>query len=793
MPNPFLGQPFIDSADELYGREEQLSLLKAYFKTRADAVLFGPEGSGKSTLLRCFFSRTFRQKMAKKNTLIYLGEFQNNLSGEDTYGFFADAIRTAVDFLEVCGMFDEKEALLKSLDATRFDTKQSRFDQYLNKISNFGYRMVFVLDNFENFTSSLDVKPEHHDLLCGMLNDDKLQLIVATNFDFNETSLPVGTRNSKLLTRLSPHSIPMTPLTPAQCKSLLLSIAEDEDEELLFTDEQLQVLCSLSGGIPLLLNMAAKHGHNAIQEGAEDWPRQVRERTLHEAVPLLKHWCKVTPKDQLDLLSGLQENRDLPDDKKTVASALVERGLLQKGFVLGRDGHRIAADGYVYNSGLFRQFCGNQEWLDEVLERNPLRKEAAPAAVFDPLAMLQASTERPIVIEKLEVHNGDKYDHSVTNSLTYQPTVIADKGFERLFNILDLDRDELGGKLLEIFHNTPRSLPETIDPEIVAEETAERITSMFIPEEVESESLEQFQEEQKTLESRFNSIRAQVDPDGLVDDALLASLSKKCLLYLQIAFVVDDALSALKDFHLGDLSAQMVMYGKVLEQQLKDNLYQLFKKDSVLKDIDVFTNSTDPYSWNTFAAMKIKKTSIGNYMSLMRGQSQRLATLCLWSGIRHGNQHPDSAWWENLGDSVNAARDLRNGGDHAGTETSQSDLLDMRRLLFGDGQILQRCTVGKQLTQTLWPPAQPVVQNQPAGNDKDQLIGQTVNMTDIEATSRRGIRGIIEGTNHGVTVSPRHLADKNLDPQDFVGKTIQVKVLEWNDNPNAQKFVAEIV
>lgn len=92
MYNPYMSAPYIESAEALYERKEELKQLRRFFRNRTDAAIFGPEGSGKSVFLRCFFSREFRAKMAQEDTLIYLGEFPNNLDGEGTYSFFADAI-----------------------------------------------------------------------------------------------------------------------------------------------------------------------------------------------------------------------------------------------------------------------------------------------------------------------------------------------------------------------------------------------------------------------------------------------------------------------------------------------------------------------------------------------------------------------------------------------------------------------------------------------------------------------------------------------------------------------------
>lgn len=776
MHNPFIGQEDICSVEALIGREEQIKMLRSFAKRRTDSVLFGPEGCGKTALLNSVFSVDYRMEQAKTGLLVHVGEFPVGMTGEDAYGYFADAIRSAVEILEFCGREEKQKMILDALDRVRADSKKSRFDQFLAKIEINGFRILFVLDNFENFTSSPEIKAEHHDLLCGMLNNHRMQLIVASNYDFNSTSLPSGIRNSLLLSRLSPNRIDLEPLNAKQCEACLVQILENSFCDFRFTSQQVEELWQISGGIPLLLNMAARWAFDALQCGDGNWVVTTREKTLEEALPLLKRWCKIMPEDQLALLPRAETPvSHFTDEDNKAAKALVGRGILLQEYDTNRSGQRIYKDGYRFNSLLLEQFSRNGEWLEEAAKSNPLREEKSrePVLSFDPMALLSGGAAGTIHIETLNIHNGDHIQN------TYQPTVVADNGFGKLFHLLDLDRDELGEQLQKLFNAVPAT-PAVLD----AEEAAKRITTMFIPAEVEEEEedLEEYQEEQKTLQARFQSIRDKVDTNRLLDDELLNALNVKCRLYLQIAFVVEDALSVLNDFHLGDLSANMVMYGKVLEQQLRDQLYNLFHNDPQLKCYDSYTGQQGSNSKETFAIKKRNKSCIGDYTHMIEDKASYLGTLCRDNSVEYANQAANTQWWWDLCDDVNEARDLRNKTDHAGSETNRENLERMHTLLFGSGNILRRCFVGGALEDKLYPNPY---------KEQEQLEGQIMRMTDVHSNGRGGLKGIVEGTEYPVSISKKCLENRNLTTAPFLNSTFSVRLIRWDKN--GEVFNAEPV
>lgn len=711
MPNPFLS-PMPYPAQSLPDREESLATLETFVTRQTNAVLSGPEGSGKSTLLRHFFNTGYCKQLAQNKVLVYMGEFPTGMSGENTYGYFADAVRSSVEILDLCSQSDDCEAILKSLDRSQYDSKKSRFDQYLSKIRMFGYRIIFVLDNFENFTSSHSIQTEHHDLLCGMLNDFKLQLIVATNYDFNEISLPAGNRNSMLLARLSPNKIHLPPLEPESCKTLLEHTLEDAAVPFRFTEGQVRALHKISGGIPLLLNIVARYAYEALAEGTggRDWEVRVREKALEAALPMLKRWCKIMSGEQLALLPKIaSKDGALTVGEQSAARALAARGLLVDAFVLDQDGHRTSTDGYFYNSCLFEDFCQRSEWLQEAQKSNPLRKEPPQQPFYDTAALLNLTGSSP---QAPDIPHGGQSFIQIQNPVfitagdivgTKQQQTVFDGGsFAKLFQILDLDRNRLMAELEAGF----AALSSKRDPaalelhEAEVESTAQQISALFIPKEIDTASPETYAQEQKTLEDRFARVRPTVDPDGLLTDALLDSLTHKCKMYLQVAFVVDDALSTLSDFQLGDLSAQAVMYCKVLEQHLRDNLFVVFHTDPELKYHDTYQKKADTCSKNTFAVRLAGNTHIGDYVCMLRQKAPRLSTLCAEQAVRYKGGNPTKLWWTALCNDVEQARKLRNR-IHAGTEIQSGHLQNMRELLFrGDG-ILQRCTTGRALAEKL--------------------------------------------------------------------------------------------
>lgn len=80
----------------------------------------------------------------------------------------------------------------------------------------------------------------------------------------------------------------------------------------------------------------------------------------------------------------------------------------------------------------------------------------------------------------------------------------------------------------------------------------------------------------------------------------------------------------------------------------------------------------------------------------------------------------------------------------------------------------------------------------PNNNSKRGLFieGQTVDLTNLELTSKGVLRGTIIDSNVGASLSRKYLADNCINARQYLGKTIKVRLVRWDEN--GQKFNAEL-
>lgn len=70
-------------------------------------------------------------------------------------------------------------------------------------------------------------------------------------------------------------------------------------------------------------------------------------------------------------------------------------------------------------------------------------------------------------------------------------------------------------------------------------------------------------------------------------------------------------------------------------------------------------------------------------------------------------------------------------------------------------------------------------------------VGQTVELGDLEVTSKGVLRGTIVGSSVGASLSKKYLQEMGISPRQYLGKTIKVKLVRWDEN--GQKFNAEFI
>lgn len=712
--NPFEGtrRP-VDSRSELIGREDAFAELQRKMDKGDHAVIMGVVGSGKTSFLRCFFNQEYCRKMAKENhTLIMQTKFPIDVKGDEVYIKLIDRVKDALKLLDVCGMTEEKAFIEKELAGTEQQTGGSRFEGTINAFALCGFRLVYVLDDFERFTTSSQVMVEHHNKMRDLLEATKTQCIVATNYDLDSDSLPPGVKGSFLLMTLAPNKILVSGFSEEESAEYLRREMERSDLE--FSENLIKELHDFSGGIPWILHRAAFHAYEWLEQEDIESLKQtdVRQVVYDEMKETMGNWSLYLSPDQVRILKNLNANRGRIEPlDKSAAQLLVKRGILREVYRVNERGRRIKENGiYEYNSIIYRKFCTDADengvtLMEKAASKNPFRAvEIQPKELSTVRSNAGESFEDALkkgIAEGSFIFNGPVFmpgaNQNNTDIHVEQMTLLQSMGDEKQF--LTTVEQIMG----RITGDSRFSIDRTVDEaalDVRFDEVADEIVSEFVPQLPTPE-------EMQTLDERFREVRDR----GIrteVTDAFLDSFTEECQFYLKIAVVVEDALRILHTVNLGDFSAQLVMYGKVLEQCLRDSMFELFHTERKLKIWDLYRHKEDAQSTQCFGTMQVNKTFIGNYLFMMRDKKNYLSQLCNNKAIESEEAQVQATaewnrWWKTLSEDVDAARECRNTADHAGSKSEKDDLTVMCDLLFGEKGIMNRCKVAKKLYDKITP------------------------------------------------------------------------------------------
>ena len=355
MSNHYRGtNPPLTDVRALHGRGNVFHDLDDHIKERRSVVVMGVEGVGKSSLLNCCFSLDYCRRLAREqHRLIRVTDFPTDLDADGVYQYLAEGVLSAVDALDqeetaaVCEKLRKKCAQKMSEN----QNAASRFQQVCDVIQNEGYFIVLVIDGFERFVSSPTVRMDHHNVMNNLIAKN-LAFVVATNFDFNQDSLPSSVSGSSLLAKFSQNEIPLKGLSEEDCAQLL----HPGD----FSEEERHQLWVLSGGIPAILRRAAEHTYERKQNGPVVWS-QVFEDTYADVSPLLARWCKLLSANQARVLKALADASSKTGGKFEdgaliiAAEELIRRGLLAN--PVDAETRQAIPDFYKFNTPLLRRWC----------------------------------------------------------------------------------------------------------------------------------------------------------------------------------------------------------------------------------------------------------------------------------------------------------------------------------------------------------------------------------------------------------------------------------------------------
>ena len=703
MINPFCRLRSLDNPDDWVGDREEFDALAQHLAQGNNVVILGEQGSGKTSLLKCFFTRQKIQELIRERTLICWVDFSSLGDGRDMCQYLADVIKEEVRFSL---RNTEDYSLVMEMLSIKADSPKALLQQIVNHLCRCEYRLWLIMDNFERFTSSPSVTMEHHETLRTQIVGDQLRCIIATNHDLSKDSLPSGVKGSYLV-QMFTEKIQMRPLSEDDTAAYLKRQQADCDKQL--SDGLIKDLYLISGGIPLFLEMAARSAFDVIHpDDGETDVDALFESVYRQTETYMNSWCDCLSPSQKEALKELCENTDdtayqaydftgESEAKKTGVNQLIKRGLVT-----------MIDESYPYevtaNSLLFQRYCRDRltESIVSVGTDNQMENDRVSSG-----NSYTQITNYVVHIDnrKIEFHQG----LSVRELLQ----LVTDGGMSGLREAGTSAARQLSARLGAAFRSLTATLPSP-PPEVDSDPQWEQAfddafdqASRLMIKDVEVDENDQpviSAEERQTIEERFRGARVRCRPE--ITDAFLLTQSPRCQFYLKLAVVVEDALN-LPGSVMGDYSPQLILYGKALEQSMRENFYELFSSEETLAACD-FCNKgrQNRNSNNTFGRKHCDQTFIGNYYYLIRYQIPHLAALCHDHDVHMRDGVCDEEWWKQMKSDIYEAKELRNLAGHADENDSPTPqhLDQLCGFLFdADGApgILTRALIGKELLRNV--------------------------------------------------------------------------------------------
>lgn len=698
-------------------------------------LVISPEGSGKSTLIREYFTREKCCDLARDcHTLIKVCTFtsQQFHSDADVFLTLIEAVKESLNNLDsqtAAPIRREMEALCGKPDYANVNTDQRQgrllledLTEYLHEI---GYSVCLVVDDFQQLTNHANCAPETFNAMASLAQkwNGLISYIV-----FSDSPLQSAAENYIISSyfRIFPGPVSMPRITRLRnrnnLKALIRQMLDDwqADEEacIEFTEEELDEILDITAGIPGLVQRALKALYEYRENGNPDPlpPGKLQELALNGCRSRFNSWMRHLDQPYWDtlqlLVNGVVEEKEI---LRTLPRGQDRLSELKDGALICRD---METQKWQIICPLFVEF------LRQELER-PQDTAALPedgANRPENHQTVQFIFRAPVKLDYI-APGGSKTEYNTVAVPAqeflqrlglYQPGGMQALGPEQKLNRYQ----QLNVQLHQALLNAPEPLPPREISDGGEEESARDLTmdmaaaaagQKVLPD-VEPESLRG--PVMDSLESRFIRIRADMGLEEELSDELLNLLSPTCQFYVRASLLVENQMNDVMPL-LNDYSTHLVMYGKCLEQSLRDGMFPLLHQHGSLQRYNFYTHreSTQEDDHHTFGGMTdAKEAMLGNFYHVIKDRKNVLSQLCCshsvsvpGPGVHYLSQGSWQTFWNQFATDLNASTLIRNRIHADNNSPTAADVERLREKAFGRDGILVRSHAGKMLFDKLWP------------------------------------------------------------------------------------------
>lgn len=709
-----------------------------------NSLIAGPRGLGKTTLIQSYFNREHRQMLARERKILVQpchfmsGQLETNQMvfatlTEAVHASLSNLDRNGADYQRLSAVFEEIRSNPKYAKANSESENMVGLQLLENltwRLREEGYSVTLILYHFHQLTCSEGCATQTFSAMAYLAQQGLISYIVVTDL-----SIQVGTINYVLSSfgRILPDPLipdgvtgkKATAALQSAIKSRLADWEEDEEEPVEFTDEELAGLWKLTAGIPGLLQRSLKSLYLYRREDKSALTEErLRDMSLSSCRDLFGEWTKHLNRPYWDTFRVILDGAN--NEKITMA--------------LPKDRDRRKELKY---SGLITWKESTQTWrmicpLFELYLRQELERPQSLEEQLDNYIKIGKGYIGDGATFHLEIHQAGEQtitqvsgDYLADGATKHEQNLQINAGLisaEEFLNRLGIGDLVLGGnsgqpalngeekldtyrRLSQQLHQSVAGAVPALDAadeqendhrlDLIIAQAGQEILPDVDPDTLEGGCL-------TGIERRFVDVRARMGLEEELNDRMIQALSPLCRFYVEAALVVEDHMDSIM-FMLQDYSTHLVMYGKCLEQSLRDALFPVLRTHRDFRDYNTYLHRNTPGDSRTFGAMRSETNAmLGTFCYMLNERKRQFGALCAQCGVTVPGvvdaPMPESdwvRWWQDFAQKVRAAKNIRNRVHAGGESPTKEDLDDLRRNTFGMDGVLHLSQVGRALSSKL--------------------------------------------------------------------------------------------
>lgn len=260
MGNPFRNRNVIKSEDGFYNRDRELQEIYSLLLDNEDEpqsiALIGQRRIGKSSLLyRIFRKRSadvIHQESLDKTIMVWVQ--MTSLADCSPKGFFA---RLTAEIAEQNGQFGNIVFHL----AEKYQDPTELFHQVVNQLDREKFRLVILLDEFEEIVRNPALDKPFFDRLRSFMQEKRLAYVLSLQQELHRIWAPTSINSPHTSPFFNPfHSIYLKGFEPNVMREYLTGKFRFAGKTL--TDNELEAIIKVGGNFPFFINIAAENLFN---------------------------------------------------------------------------------------------------------------------------------------------------------------------------------------------------------------------------------------------------------------------------------------------------------------------------------------------------------------------------------------------------------------------------------------------------------------------------------------------------------------------------------------------------